>query len=149
MQDMDIRCARLEDFDQWRQLWRNYLDFYGEPEDSQITRVTWQRLIDKQEPMHAIVAVRQGQIAGFAHLIGHRSTWSQKDRLYLNDLFVAQAHRQNGLARQLIEHARHFAAANNYDWLYWTTREGNNTARALYDQIASQTDFVQYRVFID
>jgi GNAT superfamily N-acetyltransferase len=149
MQDMDIRCAQVDDFDQWRVLWRSYLEFYGEQEDVQISQTTWQRFIDGKEPMHAFVAVRDGHIAGFAHLIGHRSTWSQKDRLYLNDLFVAQSHRQNGLARQLLEHARRFAASNNYEWLYWTTRESNATARTLYDQVGNQTDFVQYRVFID
>lgn len=149
MQDTDIRRAQVEDFDQWSELWRGYLAFYGEPEDTQISQITWQRFIDEQEPMHAFVAVRNGQVVGFAHLIGHRSTWSPKDRLYLNDLFVAQAHRQNGVARQLLEHARHFAASNNYEWLYWTTREGNATARTLYDQVASRTDFLQYRVFIE
>lgn len=149
MQDTDIRHAQVEDFDQWNVLWRGYLAFYGEPEDAQTSQITWQRLIDGQEPMHALVAVRGGQVIGFAHLIGHRSTWSQKDRLYLNDLFVAQAHRQNGVARQLLEHARDFAARNDYDWLYWTTREGNAAARMLYDQIARRTDFVQYRISID
>ena len=108
MQDTDIRHAQVEDFDQWSELWRGYLAFYGEPEDTQTSQITWQRFIDEQEPMHAFVAVRNGQVVGFAHLIGHRSTWSPKDRLYLNDLFVAQAHRQNGVARQLLEHARHF-----------------------------------------
>lgn len=149
MRDMYVRRAQPGDFDQWTLLWRSYLAFYDEPQDAQITQTTWQRLIDEKEPMYAFVVIRDGQVVGFAHLIGHHSTWSQKDRLYLNDLFIAQPHRQNGLARLLLEHARHFAASNNYEWLYWTTREGNATARTLYDQIANRTDFVQYRIFIE
>lgn len=148
MQAMDIRHAQQHDFEQWKPLWREYQDFYGEPEDAQITHMTWQRFLDEKEPMHALVAVRDGQIAGFAHLIGHRSTWSQKDRLYLNDLFISAAHRQNGLARRLLEHAQGFAASSGYDWLYWTTREGNDAAQTLYDQVADRTDFVQYRIYI-
>ncbi|MGH8811757.1 MAG: GNAT family N-acetyltransferase, partial [Advenella sp.] len=58
MQDTDIRHAQVEDFDQWSELWRGYLAFYGEPEDTQTSHITWQRFIDEQEPMHAFVAVR-------------------------------------------------------------------------------------------
>lgn len=149
MPEMEIRFARPEDFEQWLPLWRDYLDFYFEREDPAITKITWQRFLNEKEPMHALVAVRDRQVAGFAHLIGHRSTWSIKNRLYLNDLFVAKAHRQNGLARQLVEQAQRFAASNGYDWLYWTTREGNDAAQTLYNQIADKTDFVQYRIFIE
>ncbi len=148
MQETEIRSARPEDFEQWQPLWRDYLDFYFESEDPEITRTTWQRFLDESEPMHALVAIRNGQLAGFAHLIGHRSTWSKQNRLYLNDLFVAKAHRQNGIARQLIEQTKQFAASNNYEWLYWTTRETNNTAQVLYKQVADLTDFVQYRAYI-
>ena len=40
MQDTDIRHAQVEDFDQWSELWRGYLAFYGEPEDTQTSQIT-------------------------------------------------------------------------------------------------------------
>lgn len=146
--DWQIRAASPTDFAQWRPLWQQYLAFYETAEDPETTDVTWRRLLDGDEPMYALVAVANGQVQGFAHLIGHRSTWSVSNRLYLNDLFVAESARKQGVARQLIEYSKTLASEHGYDCLYWTTRAGNRVAQGLYDQVASKTDFIQYRIVL-
>ena len=63
---------------------------------------------------------------------------------YLQDLYVDEAFRNQGLARQLIEHTYRFCE-HDFDRVYWLTHESNTTAQRLYDRIASKTGFIQYK----
>lgn len=85
-----------------------------------------------------------GQVVGFVHLIAHMSMWTDLPYCYLQDLFVDEAFRNQGLARQLIEHC-YLVCATKFDRVYWLTQESNITAQHLYDRIASKTGFIQYK----
>ena len=60
-------------------------------------------------------------------------------------LQVDPARRQTGAGRALIEATYREADARGATRTYWTTQEFNYTARALYDQLATKSVFVQYR----
>ena len=84
-------------------------------------------------------------LVGFTHLVFHRGTWSVGDFCYLEDLFVAKAARQRGVARALIEAVYDLADKRGCERVYWLTHESNTTARKLYDQVAEHHGFIQYR----
>jgi GNAT superfamily N-acetyltransferase len=111
----------------------------------QTTDVTWARLHDPAEPMHALGAYVEGRLCGIAHYLFHRSCWTVGNYCYLQDLFVTEATRNLGLGRALIaaveEHARRAGASR----VYWLTHETNASARALYDKLAERSGFIQYR----
>ncbi|MFI1509041.1 GNAT family N-acetyltransferase [Streptomyces sp. NPDC020597] len=48
------------------------------------------------------------------------------------------------MARALIERVAGAARERGADRLYWTTQEGNATARALYDKVAEFRGFIRY-----
>ena len=50
-----------------------------------------------------------------------------------------------GAGRALIEAVYREADARGCTRTYWVTEEGNATARALYDRVATKAPFVQYR----
>ena len=75
----------------------------------------------------------------------HRSTWTPGDYCYLQDLFTAEEERGAGIGRALIEAVYERAAAAGASRVYWLTHETNQTARALYDKVASRSGFIQYR----
>jgi GNAT superfamily N-acetyltransferase len=64
---------------------------------------------------------------------------------YLQDLFTTPDARGKGVARSLIETVYADADAAGRPAVYWLTQTGNSTARALYDKIATATDFMVYR----
>jgi len=135
-----------EDRERWCKLFRGYVTFYQcEVTDAQIA-LTWSRLLDQAEPyFYGVIATVDGEIAGFANLLFHRSTWSPTQYCYLEDLFVDPSFRRRGLGEKLIRAAYAEADAQGATRTYWVTQDGNAAARELYDKFAKKVDFVQYR----
>lgn len=143
---MNIREARPSDRPAWDPLWAGYLSFYQSELPRAVTDTTWSRFHDPAEPMLCLVAEEEdGALLGFAHLVFHRGTWSIGDFCYLEDLFVAETARKRGVARALIEAVYARADALGCERVYWLTHESNAAARALYDQVAENRGFIQYR----
>lgn len=145
MSNATIRTLRAGDRAGWEPLWQGYLTFYETSVPAAVTDATWARLIDPDEPVWGLGAELDGQLVGIAHYIFHRSTWSSRDRCYLQDLFTAHAARRRGVGRALIEAVCETARLAGADRVYWLTHKDNATARALYDQIGELSDFLQYR----
>ena len=82
---------------------------------------------------------------GLAHVLFHRSTWSPTQYCYLEDLFVDPKQRLKGIGRALIEATYKEADARKCTRTYWATQEFNYRGRALYDQVATKSPFIQYR----
>lgn len=146
---LSIRPVRRSDFAAWSTLWDGYNAFYGRsgptalPAD--ITQTTWTRFFDAYEPMHALVAERNGMIIGLAHFIYHRNTTMVGPTCYLQDLFTAESARGKGVGRALIEAVYERARDAGSTRVYWQTHETNLTAMALYDNVAERSGFVIYR----
>lgn len=143
---MNIRPVTKNDFNEWLQLWKGYQVFYKAAISDEITKTTFDRFQDAQEPVYCLVIENQEkQLIGLVHYIFHRSTWTIKNYCYLQDLFVDPKHRASGLGRKLIEAVYAEAEKNHCSRVYWLTQENNDQARMLYDRIADQTGFIQYR----
>lgn len=141
-----IRPIEKGDEARWRVLWRGYLDFYDSSVPDEVTAKTFERILDPNAPVHGLGAVLNEELIGITHYIFHPSTWSGEGYCYLEDLFVDPAIRRSGAGRALIEAVRERAHAAGATRLYWNTQHFNETARALYDQVADLSPFVQYRV---
>ncbi len=143
---MLIRDISPRDRAQWAVLWQGYLEFYGVPDMApEITERTWARFFDPAEPVFAMVAEEGGVLLGLVHYIFHRNTWCLDDVCYLEDLFTAAAARGKGVGRALIETVYEKAKAKNATRVYWMTHKTNTTAQALYEKVAENTGFIQYR----
>jgi GNAT superfamily N-acetyltransferase len=141
-----IRQIEQGDRQQWRPLWQGYLDFYEVTLSEQQSDLTWERFFDSAHVSQGIVAQIDGSIVGIAHAMLRQSTWEPVGDLYIEDLFVAPSSRGQGIARGLIEEFRQQAQAIGAGSLYWQTRAGNLKAQALYDQIATKNDYIQYAI---
>jgi GNAT superfamily N-acetyltransferase len=140
-----IRPVGEDEREVWNPLWAAYLTFYKTALTQEIADLTWTRLHDPDEPMFALGGYLDGELMGIAHYLFHRSTWATHRYCYLEDLFVAEAARGRGLARALIEAVYQKAEAANASRVYWLTQSSNTQARALYDQVADNLGFIQYR----
>jgi GNAT superfamily N-acetyltransferase len=144
-----IRDVRADDFDAWRVLWDGYNAFYGRAGATalaeEITRSTWNRFLDPREPMHALVAERDGDLLGLAHIVLHRSTTMISPTCYLQDLFTAPEARGQGVAQRLIDAVYRRAELDGVGRVYWHTHESNAIAMRLYDRVGERPGFVMYR----
>jgi len=141
---MRIRLLDADDYKQWRELWEAYLAFYKTDLAPTVTDGLFNKLI-VGKPHFAFVAVKDVKLIGFVHCLPHASTWSLEDYCYLEDLFVADDARGSGAGRQLIEAVYAEADRRGCARVYWHTDDDNVVARKLYDNLASLTNFVQYR----
>jgi GNAT superfamily N-acetyltransferase len=140
-----VRPVQPGDREAWEPLWSGYLDFYKATLASDVTDATWRRFFDPLEPLHAVVAEREGSLIGFAHYLLHRSTWAPVCYCYLEDLFVEPSVRGSGAGRALIAAVEAAAREAGASRLYWLTHETNLTAQQLYNKVAERPGFVQYR----
>lgn len=149
MADVLVRAVNAADFDAWKPLWDGYNTFYGRSGSTALpeftTRTTWSRFLDANEPMHALVAERDGQLIGLAHYLFHRSTTSTNDSCYMQDLFTVEAARGKGVGCLLIEAVYERARQAGSPRVYWQTHETNATAMQLYDKLAEKSGFLVYR----
>jgi GNAT superfamily N-acetyltransferase len=145
---IEIRAIRRADYDGWRPLWDGYNAFYGRGGATAlpdaITQATWERFFEAAEPVHALVAQREGRVVGLAHYLYHRSTTRLRDVCYLQDLFTVAELRGSGIGRQLIQGVCDAARAAGCTRVYWQTQVTNQPGRALYDKVAQHHGFIVY-----
>jgi GNAT superfamily N-acetyltransferase len=143
-----VRAVQQDDFDAWLPLWNGYNAFYGRSGDTalpiEITRATWQRFFEPNEPVFALVAELDGTLVGLAHYLYHRSTTRMELTCYLQDLFTQESARGRGVGRLLIEGVYQAARAAGIRRVYWQTHETNAAGRLLYDKIATHAGFIVY-----
>lgn len=141
---LTIKPLQNEDYAQWLPLWQLYVRTgQGAPADLP-TELTWQRITAAPPVIHGIGAFADGHLRGFAHYHHQWNTWRRGGVIYIEDLLVAPDARRQGIARRLIEHVYAQAAAQGCEKVFWKTEAGNHAARALYRQLAEETDFVEY-----
>jgi GNAT superfamily N-acetyltransferase len=145
---IDIRPVRPDDYDSWRPLWDDYNAFYERvgptalPEE--VTESTWRRFFDANEPVHCIVAERDGRVVGLCHYLYHRSTSRIEPMCYLQDLYTLAEERGHGVGRALINATYEIAKEMGCKRVYWQTHTTNTPARTLYDNVAKHFGFLVY-----
>lgn len=144
-QRLTVRPVARTDLAQWEALWEGYNTFYERTVPPEVTGMTWSRFFDASEPVHALVAEKDGRLLGLVHYLFHRSTSLIGPTCYLQDLFTIQAARGQGVGRALIESVYDRARSAGSLRVYWQTHETNVTAMALYDKVAERSGFLVYR----
>ena len=146
MSDPIIRALEPGDEPHWRALWKAYLAFYKTSVPEEVYATTFKRLCD---PAHttqqALIAVQDGTPVGLVHYIFHPHNWRVEDVCYLQDLYADPSVRGTGIGRALIEAVYEEADAAGCPSVYWMTQDFNETARLLYDRIATLTPFIKYQ----
>jgi GNAT superfamily N-acetyltransferase len=140
---VSVRALLSTDRAGWEPLARGYKAFYETEVDDAGYALAWQRLLAGQE-VHGLAAVDgQGRVLGIAHYLFHTSIWTGAS-CYLQDLFVEEAARGQGIAAALIAAVAEQARGKGATRCYWTTHTDNHTARALYDRVAEHRGFLRY-----
>ena len=95
---LKIRAIENRDFPDWLPLWDG--NNLGQ-RDEAVTSETWSRLIDPESSVHGLVAEKDGKLVGLAHYITHPTTGSLQDVCYMQDVYDAPPHSQQGIAKTL------------------------------------------------
>jgi GNAT superfamily N-acetyltransferase len=143
-----VRPVVRQDEMRWRELFEGYCVFYKRTPSESLTRHTWARILDREVPIHAIVAEHDSDgVIGIANYLIHEHTLGLTPVCYLADLFVDPAQRAAGVGKQLIDWLLAEMKRQRWSRFYWHTRLNNYRARGLYDKFTSHSDFVRYTVY--
>lgn len=143
---IEIRALTEQDEAIWRRLWTGYLEFYESKVDEAVYQSTFRRMLTEGEYEPSALIAWDGDIAvGLVHYMFHRHCWRVENVCYLQDLFADPSARGKGVGRALIESVYAAADKAGCPVVYWNTADDNQTARLLYDRIASKTQFIKYQ----
>jgi GNAT superfamily N-acetyltransferase len=125
-----------------------YQRFYEVEEiDEERNRKFFARFIAPSENGMLLGAWREDELIGYACLYWHFTSLVPAETVLMNDLFVAEAARGQGVGRALIEASANIARTRGAHHLEWATAPDNKTAQHLYDSTnAERTTWVEYEL---
>ncbi len=102
-----IRDARAADLPDILAMVRELAEYEREPEAVVFDPDEFARhLFDEHAVARAVIAEREGEVAGFALYYRTFSTWLGRDGIWLEDLFVRPAYRRLGIGGALLDDIR-------------------------------------------
>ncbi|MGG6267018.1 GNAT family N-acetyltransferase [Leptolyngbya sp. AN03gr2] len=129
---MEIVRAQLGDLEAVSRLFDQYRVFYQQPSNLEAAIAFLQERFQKNDSV-IFLARNQEQSVGFTQLYPSFSSVSMRRVWILNDLFVEQSHRQQGIAKRLIDTAESFARETGAVRIALSTQISNATAQTLYE----------------
>jgi GNAT superfamily N-acetyltransferase len=148
MAQVTIRPALMEDVPQLRGLMIAYIvDFYRyrQPEDEKLDDLIHMLLEQKEGTQ--FVAESEGELVGFATLYFTFSTVRASKIAVMNDIYVKEEVRGQGVAAKLFAACKGYAARNRYALLTWTTAQDNHRAQRFYEKMGGELgDWLTYSI---
>lgn len=125
-----------------------YQRFYEvEDVDDERNHAFFSRFLAPSEDGMLLGAWRGEQLVGYACLYWHFTSLVPAETVLMNDLFVAEDQRGEGVGRALIEASAQVARERGAHHLEWATAPGNVTAQRLYDSTgAERSEWVEYEL---
>jgi len=115
--------------------------------DDERNRAFFARFISPSDDGAILVARAGDEIRGYACLYWHLSSLAAAETVLMNDLFVGEDARGEGVGRALIEASAAVARERGAVWLEWCTAPDNVRAQALYDSTgAERSEWIEYEL---
>ena len=101
-----------------------------------------------QPPFECLIAEYDGEPAGFALFFRSYSTWRGSPGLYLEDLFVPERLRGNGIGKALFKRMAQLAVERGWARMEWTVLDWNHPAHNFYRAhgAAAQDEWTVWRL---
>ncbi|NTJ41567.1 GNAT family N-acetyltransferase [Agrobacterium larrymoorei] len=147
MNKVVVRAVRVEDRAGWDVLYQGYAAFYNVVQTAEMRDTVWAWLHDDSKESRGLVAVdADGRLTGITHFRPFARPLSATTGCYLDDLFVSPSARGTGCAEALIEGVKAVALSEGWSVVRWITAENNYRGRAVYDKLATRTNWVTYDI---
>jgi GNAT superfamily N-acetyltransferase len=145
---MEIAPVTAEEYEELLPLISAYQRFYEvDAIDERRNRSFFRRFLAPSEDGLLLGARIGGRLAGYACLYWHFSSTQAVETVLMNDLYVTEAARGQGVGRALIEATAEVARERGVPSIEWSTAPDNQTAQRLYDSTgAERSEWVSYEL---
>lgn len=139
--NLQLREARSEDCPRLLELVRELAAFERAPDEVTVSLEAFREAgFGPRAVWKAFVAVtEEGFIPGFALYYVRFSTW-KGCRMYLEDIVVTEAMRNQGIGRMLLERCIREAREQGFDALVWQVLDWNRDAIRFYQRFGARLD---------
>ena len=147
--DLKVVQAGLQHLDELTDLFDGYRQFYRQRSDKEGAKAFLHERLSQGDSV-VFIAFLEGKSAGFTQLYPTFSSVTMAQIWILNDLFVAEHARRNGVAQALLKRAASFGEETGAARLTLTTEASNDRAQALYEALGweKETAFYTYNLSI-
>jgi len=146
--EIEIAPISSAEFEQLLPLIAAYQRFYEvEDIDEVRNRTFFRRFLAPSEDGLLLGARREGRLLGYACLYWHFSSLEAVESVLMNDLYVSEQARGEGVGRALIEATAAIARERGVPFVEWSTAPDNHTAQRLYDSTgAERSEWYSYEL---
>ncbi len=144
-----IRPAVIEDVDALVGLIHDLAEYERSPDSVKIDPDMLARSLFAEHPtVFAHVAEEHGRIVGMAIWFLNFSTWTGRNGIYLEDLYVRPDSRSSGIGRQLLTRLAQIAVESGFGRIDWSVLTWNEPALGFYRSIGAgpMDEWVGYRL---
>lgn len=137
--DTRIRPARPEDLPAIVGLVRELAAYEREPDAAVAVEEDFAAVLFGPQPtVFAHVAVVEGEVVGLAVWFLTFSTWTGRQGIWLEDLFVVPQHRGSGLGKALLRELARICVERGWTRLEWTVLDWNTPSIDFYRSIGAE-----------
>ncbi len=146
--EMGIEPIVESQFEALLPLIASYQRFYEVTEiDEGRNRSFFARFIAPSDDGMLLGAWRDGKLLGYACLYWHFSSTQAVETVLMNDLYVVESARRQGVGRALINASAEVARKRGAHHLEWSTSPDNKSAQRLYDSTgAERSEWIEYEL---
>ena len=133
-----IRSATADDAETIHALIVGLAIYEHEPDAVENTPDTLRaQLATPHPPFECLLAEEDGKALGMALFFQTYSTWVGRPGIWLEDLFVLEAHRGRGIGRALLTRVARLAVERGFGRLEWSVLDWNAPALAFYERLGA------------
>lgn len=129
---MQISKAEINDLDELAELFEAYRIFYGKRAAPNESKKFLQDRMINNESVVFIATDETGKMLGFTQLYPIFSSTRLRRKWLLNDLFVHESYRGQGISKALIERAKQLCSETDASGLLLETAKTNTIGNRLY-----------------
>jgi ribosomal protein S18 acetylase RimI-like enzyme len=144
-----IRAATTDDVDALVGLIHELAEYEGYPDAVRIDRdMLAGALFGAAPTVFALVAEVEGSVEGMAIWFLTFSTWTGRNGIYLEDLYVRPDARGSGLGRALLTELARIAVGRGYGRIDWSVLTWNELALGFYRSLGAEPmdEWIGYRL---
>lgn len=112
--------------------------------DSLVHDRLWSWLMDEGHVCRGLAIEYENALIGIAHFRTFPRPIVAAHGLFLDDLFINSSVRGLGAATAVLTHLSHIAHEEGASLVRWITADSNDTARRVYNRVATQTPWITY-----
>lgn len=148
--ELEVAPIHAEEFEGLLPLIAAYQRFYeAEAIDEARNRSFFRRFLTPSDDGLLLGARAEGRLVGYACLYWHFSSLEACGSVLMNDLYVVEDSRGQGVGRALIEATAEVARERGVPFVEWSTAPDNHTAQRLYDSTgAERSEWFTYELRI-